>query len=265
MFTCVDKVHPFSSSFTCAPRSEIELTRRLTRMTVMGLRVPTRFSGPIGFANGGWLAGMVAQASGFEPAEVTLRRPIPLDVDLSLEDGRLMLDDEMLVEVREGEFTREIPEPVTLAEAADAETRTLVRSSPEYGHCMVCGVDRPDGYRLRPGSIVDRRDTVACLWRPGSLTPALDPADIVPATWAALDCPGVWTIDAPNDPMLLGRMTASIQRPVNLIDDVVVVGRTHAREGRKMFTSTALFTADGTLLAHAEQIWISISNHPGAP
>ena len=228
------------------------------------LRVPDRCAGPVGFANGGWLAGTVAQASGFDPAEVTLRRPIPLDVDLVLDEGRLTHDDELLVEVRTGEFTRTVPAGVGVDEAEDAESRSLVRTSPEYGNCLVCGVDRPDGYRLRPGSVLGRADTVACLWRPASLTPPLDPQDVIPATWAALDCPGVWTIDAPNDPMLLGRMTAQVITPPNLVDDVIAVGQRHAREGRKMFTSTALFATDGTLLAHAEQIWIAVSGHPGA-
>ncbi len=233
-------------------------------MTPTNLLVARRFAGPIGFANGGWLAGMVAQASGLDPAEVTLRRPIPLDVDLVFDDGRLSLADELLAEVREGEFTRDIPTVVSLEEAQAGESRSLVRSSPEYGNCLVCGVDRPDGYGLRPGAVTGYDDTVACVWRPGSLTPLLDPADVIPATWAALDCPGVWTIDAPNDPMLLGRMTARVLTPPNLTDDVIAVGRRHTREGRKMFTSTALFSVDGTLMAHAEQIWIAVTGHPGA-
>ena len=207
---------------------------------------------------------MVAQASGLDPAEVTLRQPIPLDVDLILDDGRLLLGDELLVEVRPGEFTRDIPAVVSLEQAQAGESRSLVRSSPEYGNCLVCGVDRPDGYGLRPGAVTGRADTVACVWRPGSLTPLLDPADVIPATWAALDCPGVWTIDAPNDPMLLGRMTAQVLTPPNLNDDVIAVGQRYTREGRKMFTSTALFSVDGALLAHAEQIWIAVTGHPGA-
>jgi hypothetical protein len=233
-------------------------------MPSVDLRVPDRFAGPVGFANGGWLAGMVAQASGLDPAEVTLRQPIPLDVDLILDDGRLLLGDELLVEVRPGEFTRDIPAVVSLEQAQAGESRSLVRSSPEYGNCLVCGVDRPDGYGLRPGAVTGRADTVACVWRPGSLTPLLDPADVIPATWAALDCPGVWTIDAPNDPMLLGRMTAQVLTPPNLNDDVIAVGQRYTREGRKMFTSTALFSVDGALLAHAEQIWIAVTGHPGA-
>ena len=237
---------------------------RLWPVAETSVTVPGRFSGPIGFANGGWLAGMVAQASGCDPAEVTLRRPIPLDVTLTLDHGRLLLGDDLLVEVRVGEFNRDIPPVVSLTAARDAQSRTLVRSSPEYGNCLVCGVDRPDGYRLRPGSVTHHSDTVACVWQPASLEPPLDPSDVIAATWAALDCPGVWTIDAPRDPMLLGRMTAQVLRPPTLTDDVIAVGQWHGREGRKMFTSTALFSVEGILLAHAEQVWIAVTRHPGA-
>jgi hypothetical protein len=208
---------------------------------------------------------MLAQASDCDPAQVTLRRPIPLEVELTLDEGRLLLGDELLVEVSTGEFVRQIPEVVSLEQARDAQSRSLVRSSHEYGNCLVCGVDRPDGYRLRPGSIAGRNDTVACVWQPASLTPPLDPADVIAATWAALDCPGVWTIDAPRDPMLLGRMTARVLRPPTLTDDVIAVGQWHGRERRKMFTSTALFSTEGALLAHAEQIWIAITEHPATP
>ena len=64
--------------------------------------------------------------------------------------------------------------------------------------------------------------------------------------------------------MLLGRMTATVLHTPDLRDDVVVVGRLDAREGRKMLTSTALFAPDGTLLAHSEQVWIAVAAHPSA-
>lgn len=246
-------------------------------MPSVSIRVPARFSGPIGFANGGWIAGMVAQASGLDPAEITLRRPIPLEVDLELamepdlSGGRLTDGESLIAEVRPGDFQREVPTFVTREEAISAETASLVRSSPEYGHCLVCGVDRPDGYRLRPGALPGSDDAVACLWRPASMQPLLPSDAAIPAAWGALDCPGVWTIDAPNDPMLLGRMTASVRHAPdlsrgNLIDDMIVVANRHGREGRKMLTSTALYSLEGELLAHAEQVWIAVTTHPrGTP
>ncbi len=226
------------------------------------MRVPERFSGPIGFANGGWFAGMAAEASEFDPAEITLRRPIPLEIELCVEGNTVRHGEELIAEMRPGDFTRDVPGFVDRDTALDAETRTLVRSSPEYGNCLVCGVDREDGYRLRPGAVAGVEDTVACLWRPSSLTPLLDSADVIPATWAALDCPGVWTTDAPSDPMLLGRMTASVVTSPDLNEEFISVGRWHAREGRKMLTSTALYSTDGQLIGHAEQVWIAITGHP---
>lgn len=242
-------------------------------MTPVAIRVPNRFSGPIGYANGGWIAGLVAQASGLDPAEITLRRPIPLETDLELSmdagtgEGRLTDGEALIVEVRPGAFQREVPEFITPEAAVDAEAATLVRSSPDYGHCLVCGVDRPDGYRLRPGVLSARPDSAACLWRPASMQPPLPVDATIPAVWAALDCPGVWTIDAPRDPMLLGRMTASVLHAPDLslgdaTDDMIVVARQDARDGRKMQTSTALYSLNGQLLAHAEQVWIAVTTHP---
>ena len=244
-------------------------------MTPSILRVADRFSGPIGYANGGWIAGMVAQASGMDPVEVTLRRPIPLEVDLALvmdpqtSSGRLLDHDTLIVEVKAGTFLRAAPEFVSRADAIAAEDVSLVRSSPDYGHCLVCGADRSDGYRLRPGAVTHRPHTVACLWRPAAMQPLLSVDATIPAAWAAMDCPGVWTIDAPNDPMLLGRMTASVLHAPHLsrgdaTEDLIVVGRQDARDGRKMHTSTALYSLDGELLAHAEQTWIAVSRHPEA-
>lgn len=223
------------------------------------VHIPTRFSGPIGFANGGWAAGLIAQESGLDPAEVTLRRPIPLDTDLRLDDGRVLDGDHVIAEVRQGEFHRDIPGPVTIDEAIAAEQRTLVRVSSEYGLCVVCGTERADGYRLQPGPIAVGSDTVACRWQPSQLVPALPAGSFVPAAWAAMDCPGAWTIDVPLTPMLLGRMTGTVNDIAEPVGPYVIVGRFDDREGRKMWTSTAIYDAAGTLLGHSEQLWITIA------
>ncbi len=223
------------------------------------LAVPARFSGPPGYANGGWIAGMLAQATGIDPVQITLRSPVPLETDLTLTTDQLLHGETLIAEVAPGSFTRDVPPFVPLAEAIAAESVTRVRATTDYGDCLVCGVNRPDGYQLQPGPTESDPTLSACVWRPQLSTPALDPADVIPATWAAMDCPGVWTVDAALEPMLLGRMTGSVFMPPNLADDAIVVGQFHAREGRKMLTSTAVYTTDGTLIARAEQVWISVT------
>ena len=59
----------------------------------VSLVVPSRFSGPPGTANGGWVAGRLAELSGLGggPVEVTLRHPPPLEVDLDVRPGERRL------------------------------------------------------------------------------------------------------------------------------------------------------------------------------
>ena len=214
------------------------------------MRVPARYSGPVGFANGGWLGGMLAECAGHGTTRVTLRRPIPVECDLAFDGSRLFDDGGTLVEVEAGEFALEPPAAASLEEAVDAEGRSLVRASGDYGLCFVCGSERADGLRIRPGALAERPGEVACTVRHGE-------GDRVAATWAALDCPGVWTVDAALETMLLGRMTATVVEAMEPGEQYVAVGRLDGREGRKMHTSTALYRGD-RLIARAEQVWIAL-------
>ena len=228
------------------------------------ISVPARFAGPPGYANGGWIAGMIAQALDFNPAQITLRSPVPLETDLILTADRLMVGETLIAEIAPGDFTRDVPPFVSVTEAIAAESRSHVRSTAEYGHCLVCGVDRTDGYQLRPGPVSGSTTLVACRWSPRLISPPLPDTARIPAIWAAMDCPGVWTVDAALEPMLLGRMTGELTGDFESgtqigADDFVVVGEFYAREGRKMLTSTAVYRTDGTLVARAEQVWISLT------
>jgi hypothetical protein len=224
------------------------------------ISVPARFAGPPGYANGGWIAGMIAQATDLNPAQITLRSPVPLETDLILTADRLMVGETLIAEIAQGTFTRDVPPFVFVTEAIAAESRSHVRSTADYGHCVVCGADRTDGYQLRPGPVAGSATLVACRWSPRLISPPLPDTARIPAIWAAMDCPGVWTVDAALEPMLLGRMTGEITGDFeSSADDFIVVGEFNSREGRKMLTSTAVYRTDGTLVAHAEQVWISIT------
>ena len=84
------------------------------------LAIPRRFNGPLESGNGGYCSGIVA---GFleGAAEVSLRRPVPLDTPLDVmreNDGSVrVLDGETLVaEARSApELHAEVPAPVSLA------------------------------------------------------------------------------------------------------------------------------------------------------
>jgi hypothetical protein len=84
------------------------------------VRIPARFNGPPGSANGGYTCGLLAAFLGGE-AEVTLRVPPPLERELDVveTDGRVELrDGETLVaEAEPVSLDIDVPAPVSLADA----------------------------------------------------------------------------------------------------------------------------------------------------
>jgi hypothetical protein len=220
-----------------------------------GVVIRTRFRGPTGSGNGGWTAGVLAEASGIDaPVQVTLRTPPPLERPLRVLGGQLLDGQSLVAQAQPGTLST-WPEPVDPATARAAEPAYPGLVHHPFPQCFVCGPDREpgDGMRLSPGPVGDGR--TACTWTPG--------ADVSPAyVWAALDCPGGWTSDIVGRPMVLGRMTAEVRAPVITGRTYVVVGARLATEGRKTRTATAVHTAEGELVARAEQVWIAVD--PGA-
>jgi hypothetical protein len=91
----------------------------------------------------------------------------------------------------------------------------------------------------------DRAGGVATGWTP------VDAVD-VPAVWAALAGPG-----APAGPLVLAAMTAEVSATPITGQEYLVVGRARGVDGRKAYTSSALFDHSGGLLARAEATWIA--------
>ena len=76
--------------------------------------------------------------------------------------------------------------------------------------------------------------------------------------WAAIDCPGAYATGDPDGaPVVLGRMTARIDRLPDEGEPCVVAGWPLGVDGRKLFAGTALFGRGGELLARARQVWIA--------
>ncbi len=75
--------------------------------------------------------------------------------------------------------------------------------------------------------------------------------------WAALDCPGSvsWVVSGAGGG-LLGTMTAELLRRPAIGETCIVLAWPVERSGRKQISGTALFSADGELLARSHQIWI---------
>ena len=233
------------------------------------LTIDRRFNGPPDSANGGYLSGRLAALvsgglPGADPVAVTLRKPPPLAEPMSVAEGtpglRLSRGDVLIAEAAPAELSGGSVAPVGQDQAAAAARNYGGLAKHPFPTCFVCGLARPaqDGLGLRPGLLPDRADTTAALWRPDASL--ADGGGVRPEfVWAALDCPGGWTVDLVGRPMVLGRMTAQVQAVPEVGEPCVVVGRLNGRDGRKAFTTTTGYGADGRVLGHADAIWIAIS------
>lgn len=215
----------------------------------MTITLAPKFRGPDQSGNGGYTCGLLAGAVGGDVITVTLRKPPPLEVALEVRDGSLLHGDEVVAVAAPGELSRAVPEPVPYDVAVAASKDYPGFTWHPFVSCYTCGPDRPDGLRIFPGHLSD--DVVAAPWVP---TEAVAP-EIV---WAALDCPGGWSLDLVSQPRVLGRMTATVSALPAVGDECVVVGQAHGIDGRKGFTSSALYGPDGALLARAEATWIAV-------
>ena len=216
------------------------------------ITIPARFNGPPGSANGGYACGLVAALLGGH-AEVTLRRPPPLDRPLPVRRGgdRVeIVDGETLVaEAEPASVELDVPEPVSVDEAREASRDYVGFRAHAYPTCFVCGPERSDGLGVFPGPVAGR-DLVASPWTP----PADVPDELV---WAALDCPSGWAIDQfSREGVLLGRLAARIIAEPAPGEPHVVLGWPLGADGRKRFAGSAILTANGRPLAVARSTWL---------
>lgn len=218
-----------------------------------------RFSGPEGSGHGGYTCGLLAREFDGE-AEVTLRRPPPLDRPLALvrEEERIcLLDGDLLVaECRAGRADLDPAAPPSFdqAEAAARRYPGFVRHA--FPTCFVCGPERVDGLRIFAGPL-EGRDVVAAPWIPAASLGDTGGRVSEELVWAALDCPGAFAVGfSERGETVLGRMAARIDARPQVGERHVVVAWPLGEEGRKLYAGTALFTERGELLGIARQTWI---------
>lgn len=236
------------------------------------ITITPRYRGPATSGNGGYTAGVLATKSGLEPVgtsaessahtSVRLRTPPPLDtpMDLDIIAGSALLrcGDVVVAEATKRPLTINAVPRVSYGDAlaASASYAGLVRHP--FPTCFVCGTEREpgDGLRLFPGRVAPGH--TACAWVPD---PSIADADgCVPAEmlWAALDCPGGWTAEIEGRPMVLGTMTARLDRLPTVGERCVVVGALLGADGRRADTATTAYGADGAVLGVAHAVWIEI-------
>ncbi|MEO6411405.1 MAG: hypothetical protein ABIO48_02355 [Pedococcus sp.] len=232
----------------------------------MGFVVPSRFCGPPESGNGGWVSGHAAallHPGADEAVTVRLRTPPPLDREMTAQTGSS--DGRRTVEVRDGEHpvleattasgldAGGIPTAVSFAEATLAGKGYEGLADHPFPTCFSCGTGRAagDGLRLQPGRVDGGDGAYAAAWLPG--------ADVdLETVWAALDCPGGWASGIAGRPMVLGTMTAQVAALPTVGEEHVVMAWPRGGEGRKYHSATALYAADGRLLAQAQATWIAV-------
>lgn len=224
--------------------------------------IAQRFCGPPDSGNGGYTAGLLAAQLGGGVVEVTLRKPPPLERELTVvrSGAQVSLQDDgaVVAEARAATLELATPDPVSFERATQISRDYHGLVTHHFPSCFGCGPARAsgDGLRILPGTEPPAGPTAA------PFVPGLDLGDPhgqvqLPFLWSALDCIGYFAVAGPDYPIaVLGRMTAEVLAPVRCGEECVVVGWPISREGRKLLAGTALFGADQALRGRAKQTWI---------
>jgi hypothetical protein len=234
------------------------------------LLIPSRFCGPPGSGNGGYVCGRIA-AYVDGPVTVTLRRPPPLATPMAVERGgessvRIHHGRTLIAEATSspGSPAPEIPGPVSTAEAHAVAGCARYYTDPAFPDCFVCGVNRQpgDGLRILPGPLAGR-PLWAAPWTPRPSVTDAGGRVRPEVVWAALDCPsGIAAAEAAglarDTAILLGRMTASLAAPPVAGDQCLVIAWPGGRDGRKLLAGSALLGPGGKVLATARAVWLTV-------
>jgi hypothetical protein len=254
------------------------------------LVVPSRFCGPPSSGNGGWSAGAISAYAGEECPEdhaqpwpavtVSLLAPPPLEVSMTVsrtDDGGVLAtyDGKPVLAARCNHDEVRIVDPVPPDEARAASATYAGLSSHPFPTCFACGTGREsgDGLRIFPGRVSDAASEdgasagprVAATWTPDPSV-AEDyhayadgtPRAALPVAWAALDCVGGWAGDLEERLMVLARMTARLDSLPVIGEEHVLVGMGRGHEGRKTWTTSTMYDADGRVVGSAEHLWVSV-------
>jgi len=235
------------------------------------ITINRRFHGPPCSGNGGYSCGLVGRfIKG--PAAVRLRIPPPLDAAMEVRKTdagvELFHHDEMVASGRPATVDIDIPEPPDFAGAQAATRRYRGFDSHFYPGCFVCGPDREpgDGLRIFAGPVEGSGvpdGMVAAAWIPDKSL--VDSSGYVATEylWAVLDCPGAYSFpEPPSGVILLGEIAVSVQGPVLVGEECVLIGWEISKEGRKHYTGTALFGESGSLRATGYATWFEVPTPP---
>jgi len=225
------------------------------------ISIPRRFNGPLDSGQGGYSAGLAAGLLD-GAAEVSLRRPVPLDRQLDVlrenDDAVQVVDgDDLVLEAHAHELEVEVPSPVTTDEALRASAGYRGTANGVFSRCFVCGLGRDDAFGVFAGA-VEGRELVASPWNPPSWTADAGGNVRQEFAWAVLDCPTYFAVYLGQKlPMsVLARLTARIDAPVRAGEEHVVIAWPIEVDGRKRHAGAAVLSAAGEPLAVARALMI---------
>jgi NAD(P)H-hydrate repair Nnr-like enzyme with NAD(P)H-hydrate epimerase domain len=253
------------------PTTRWRAAERLQPAAMPALTIPSRFCGPPGSGNGGYVCGRIAAYLDGQ-VTVTLRRPPPLATSMAvgrdgegsvrIHHGRTLIAE--ATTLSPGSPALEIPGQVSMAEASTAAGRARYYSDPVFPTCFVCGTGRQpgDGLRIFPGPVAGR-PLWAAPWTPDPSVARASGRVRPEVVWAALDCPsGIAAAEAADlaqdTAILLGRMSASLAALPVAGDRYRVIAWPGERDGRKLTAGSALLGPRGQVLAAAAAVWLTV-------
>jgi len=230
------------------------------------ISVAQQFCGPPNSANGGYACGLMGRyIEG--PSTAILRAPPPLNTPLILtaDAGSARIETEageLIAEARDAGDAVLPPPPASpgLEAARLAASGFPGFSRPFHPICFTCGDQLEEGFGLRAftGQLAGAPDgVVAGVWTPNPVFADEDGLTRAEVVWAALDCPGsvAWVVSGAGGGLLV-TMTCEVACRPRAGEPCVIVAWPLERSGRKLIAGTALYAADGELLARSHQIWI---------
>ncbi len=226
--------------------------------------IDSRFRGPDGMGNGGYVSGLVAEAVGGNATKVRLHAPTPLDREIRLVRGdvgaRLVDGETLLVE---GELLGKpldldpMPAPPAAAAIAAAKAAFPAPEVHMAPRCFVCGPLRDPEEALHLLTGYDAKARVAAdQWVPRADLAGDDGLVATRYVWAALDCPSYFATGLTDTPALLAGMAARVERRPAPGERLTVTGWPIEADGRKLHSGSVIHDMEGRAIGMARALWI---------
>jgi hypothetical protein len=228
------------------------------------LVIASRFCGPPGSGNGGYVCGRVA-AHLPGVVSVRLKSPPPLETELQVEKSesavQLLHGQKVIAEAKTVDLDLAPPACPSFAAAEAAAKFYAGFTRHPFPTCFVCGTQRAlgDGLRVFPGPLASQ-SMIAAPWTPDASLGHGDRSVRIEYLWAALDCPGAFAVMpvAAGRALVLGELCVRVDASVEVGEPCIVTAWPIQTDGRKRIAGSALHSASGRVLAVGRATWIEV-------